>query len=337
MHCTREDLLAITGATAEMVDGWWKAFSRYRASKASRCVASTVKSVDWYCWPVVKDMTERGISIQRFSVNDFEDRQARRNQAGICNSTLRSEFFFTNAMLGVAVRERLIKRNPLVDYTKAPKVKPHVLTPTLAQFGGLPRAVRNRYRPSKTPGAVNLSKQKADFLRARDLAIIVLNARGAMRTCEVFNLRLSDYQPSENRVVVRTAKDREPRYVPIYADSIQVIDAYIKVRPAAETDYLFVSDRGTQITVNWWSKHFRVFAEAAGMAGVTPRAMRHFGITLNAQENLLAASKAVGHSSLTTTKGYLHSDWEHTKAALSRVQHLDLTDAQDGRSRKRII
>ena len=337
MEFSKLELLAVTGATPEIADGWWHAFLRYRASKASRCVASSVKSVDWYCFPVIVQAVRNGVSIDKYRASDFEDRQAARKQAGIRNNTLRKEAMTVKAMLATGVHERLIKRNPLANYIMAPKVKPFVATPTPTTFPGLLRAVLDHYRPAKNPGAANISKTKGTFLRNRDVAIIVLLARGAMRPCEVFALRLSDYQPTEGRVVVRIAKDREPRYVPIYHDVTSVIDAYLKVRPAADTDFLFVNDRGGQIKVDWWSKHFKSFATAAGMPDVTPRALRHYGLTQNSMVNLLAASKAAGHSSLATTKGYLHNQWEDTRAALAAVPHIDMSAIQGERSRKRII
>ena len=334
VYWSRETLLGVSGATSQVVDPWWKAMERFRTNKAARCEAAAVKVSQWNLMPVVRDAVAQGLALADYREAHFESRQARRKEAGIANTTLRREAFETDNFFGIAVRERLIKRNPLAAYKMAPKVKSYVHYPTQTGFTDLLRAPRDHYR---TPGMAHLTKRKIDFLHARDVAIIALMGRAAMRPSEVFNLLVSDYQPSEGRVIIRTAKDREPRYVPIYGDVIQVTDAYKKVRLAADTNFLFVSDRGEKIKTDWWSKHFKVFAVAAGIPDVTPRALRHYGLTAMANTNLLAAASAAGHSSLTTTKGYLHNNWEDTKAALAAVPHADISAAQDGRSSKRKI
>ena len=159
-----------------------------------------------------------------------------------------------------------------------------------------------------------------------------------MRPCEPFKLLMEDYQPEAGRVVIRTAKDREPRFVPIYDDVILAVDSWLKVRPKnAASNYLFVSDRGSQMTVAAWSRMFKTYATEAGMPEITPRALRHYGLTAMAEVNLLATSKAAGHSSLATTKGYLHNDFEHTRQALEAVGRIDLSEIEDKRHKERIV
>ena len=311
--------------------------SKHRTSKASRCTPAAVKVTEWYCLPVILEAISLGISLEAYRLTHFEEHQARRKEAGICNSTLRREAFEMDALFGVATRERLIKRNPLAYFVMAPKVRVYVPCPTAPEFDRFLVAPKEHYRIAVTAGMAHLTKRKIDFLRARDVAIIAVMGRAGMRPAEVFNLKLVDYQPTENRVIIRIAKDNEWRYAAIYADVITVVDAYLKMRPASESDLLFVSDRGEKIKVDWWSKHFKVFAKIAGRPDITPRGLRHYGITNNAKTNLMAASDAAGHTSLKTTQGYLHGNWEDTKKALAAVPHADVSAVQDKRSSKRVI
>lgn len=263
---------------------------------------------------------------------------ARRKQQGISNNTLRSEIMLANSMFEIGVKAKLIPVNPLKGYQMPPKVKPHIPMPTPPRLKKLLKTVHDMRMPSRNPNAVFLTPEKNRFLWRRDTAIIVLGARTGMRPCELFKLTVEDYQPEAGRVVIRTAKDREPRFMPIYEDVIVAVDAAFKVRPKnASSSYLFLSDRGSQMTVVGWSRLFKTYTTEARMPEITPRALRHYGLTAMAEVNLLAASKAAGHSSLATTKGYLHNDFEHTRKALESVGRIDLSEIEDKRHKGHLI
>lgn len=317
---------------------WEILYKRYHTSKAARCEPNTLKAVGWYLLPLIREMQEQGVTLREFSDYHMEERMARRKQSGISNNTLRSEIMLANAMFELGVKLKMVPLNPLKDYQMPPKVKPHVPTPTPMRLRKLLKTVHDMRMVSKNPNAAFLTPEKNRFLWRRDTAIIVLDARTGMRPAEPFRLLMEDYQPDAGRVVIRTAKDREPRFIPIYEDVIAAIEARLKVRPKnTGSNFLFLSDRGTQMTVMAWSRVFKVYSTEAGMPEITPRALRHYGLTAMAEVNLLAASKAAGHSSLATTKGYLHNDFEHTRAALESVGKIDLSEIEDKRHTERII
>ncbi len=317
---------------------WTPIYKRFYTYKAARCEAVTLKSVSWYLLPLIRDMEAQGVTAQEFSDLHMEERMARRKQAGINNNTLRAEIMLANSMFVIAVKAKLVAANPLADYKMPPKIKPHIPCPTPTKLKKLLNTVHDIRLVSKNPNAAFLTPEKNRFLWRRDTAIIMMAARTGTRPCEPFNLLLDDYQPEAGRIVIRTAKDREPRYAPIYADVVYAVDSYLKVRPKnSPSNYLFVSDRGSKMTVCDWSRLFKKYATEAGMPDITPRALRHYGLTAMAQVNLLAASKAAGHSSLATTKGYLHNDFEHTRAALEAVGQIDMSEFETKRSTERII
>ena len=134
----------------------------------------------------------------------------------------------------------VLKKNPLIAYEMPPKVRAYVPTPTLTSLKTLLKTVHDLRRSSKVAGAAYLSREKNAFLHRRDTAIIVFAARTGEQPGEIFRTALSDYQPDEGRVAIRVAKDREPRFVPIYGDVIAVINDWLKVRPKdCPSDYLF--------------------------------------------------------------------------------------------------
>lgn len=328
----------ITDQQRTAAEAWDATYKRFYTSKASRCTAAALKQVEWGLVPLIREQVELSVTPQQFKAENLEIRNGARLRAGICNNTVRQEHMLLNGMYRVGIKAKIVKHNPAKDVPMPPKVQGFVQTPTPQTLPHLLKTVHDEHRSSKNPGTVVLGRAKNLWLWRRDTAIIVLAARTAIRFAEILRLVLSDYQPDVGRIAIRIAKDREPRYVPIYADVIKVINDWLKERPKdALCDNIFLSDRYLPMIVNTWSKEFRRYAVKAGMPGVTPRSLRHYAITEMAKKNLLAGAAVAGHSSLATTRGYLHNNFEHTQAVLAEVAHIDLNKIGDQRSTKRRI
>ena len=329
---------SITAEQKSAAEAWDTLYKRFYTSKASRCTEAALKQVEWGLLPSIREQVEQGVTPQRFIGDHLEIRNASRLQAGIGNNTVRQEHMLFTAMYRVGIRAKIVKHNPGLDVKMPPRVKTYVKVPTPKTLPHLLKIVHDEHKPSKNSGTRVLGKTKNVWLWRRDTAIIVLAARTALRPAEIFRLVLADFQPDVGRIAVQIAKGRTYRYVPIYADVICAIEAWLKERPKdALCDNIFVSDRFLPMIVNTWSKEFRRYAVKAGMPGVTPRSLRHYAITEMAQTNLLAGAAAAGHTSLATTRGYLHNDFQHTQTALAEVAHIDLTGIGDQRKTKRRI
>ena len=174
------------------MSAWAVLFKRFCTFKAARCEKVTLKSVDWYLLPLIRDMEAQGVTLQEFSDFHMEERMARRKQQGINNNTLRSEIMLANSMFEIGVKARLILVNPLKGYQMPPKVKPHLPTPTPPRLKKLLKTAHDMRMPSRNPNAVFLTPEKNRFLWRRDTAIIVLGARTGMRPCELFKLTVED-------------------------------------------------------------------------------------------------------------------------------------------------
>ena len=314
-QCLKLNSGTITESQQEAAAAWDACYQRFYTYKASRCESAAMQQVEWNLLPTIRDMVEQSIRPQDFQAVHLETRIGKRKQAGISDTTLRQECMLLTAMFRIAVKNKLVKKSPLVGYEMPPRVKPYIRTASPTELQHLLKVVRDMHKPSLNPNAKHMGKDKNALLSLRDTAIIILGARTAMPSGEILRLILADYQPDQGRVAIRIAKDREPRFAPIYADGIAVVNAYLKVRPKdALCESLFISDRGLPMVVNSWAKEFKKYASAAGLSEITPRSLRHYGLTQMAQTNLLAATAAAGHSSLATTRGYLHNDFAHTRS-----------------------
>ena len=329
---------AINEAQRQAALEWDKCFKRFYLSKSSRLTPAALRQVEWALVPHLREMIEQGVIPSAYTDEHIELRNSQRLGKGISNTTIRQDHMMLNAMFKVCLRSKLVKRNPVEGVKMPPKVKAYIDSPTRPGLITLLKAVHDQHRPSKNSGCVVLGQIKNVYLWRRDTAIIALAARTGMRPAEIFRLVMADYQPDEGRIAVRLAKDNEYRFVPIYADVMNVMSMWFKERPKnSGTDYIFLTDRFLQMRVNSWSKEFKKYAIAADMPAVTPRTLRHFAINEMAEENLLAASAAAGHSTLSTTKKYLHNNFSHTKKALANVACLEVSGIGDGRRTKRQI
>src|SRR2546423_14020959 len=113
---------------------------------------------------------------------------------------------------------------------------------------GMARAVKGM--PSAPRSPKSLAKREIDRLlreaeeagNKRNLAILLLLRHTGLRVGELCNLRLSDIRISERKrsVLVRSGKRDKDRIVPLNHDVREALEAYIKVRPAASDDHLFI-------------------------------------------------------------------------------------------------
>lgn len=177
----------------------------------------------------------------------------------------------------------------------------------------------------------SLSEQQVDDLlnapdpsepvECRDRCMLeVLYATG-LRVTELISLRLD--QVSVQQGVVRvTGKGNKERLVPLGEDAVDWIETYAKTaRPELlkhQTDVLFVSLRGVQMTRQTFWHRIKLYAQRAGIEQhLSPHTLRHAFAThlLNHGADLRVVQMLLGHSDLSTTQIYTH-------VATERLQNL---------------
>lgn len=189
--------------------------------------------------------------------------------------------------------------------------------------------IPNPKLPKKLPSS--LSEQQVDDLlnapnpgeavECRDKCMLeVLYATG-LRVSELIGLRLD--QVSLQQGVVRvTGKGNKERLVPLGEDAVDWIETYMKTaRPELlkhQTDVLFVSLRGVQMTRQTFWHRIKYYAQVAGIdQHLSPHTLRHAFAThlLNHGADLRVVQMLLGHSDLSTTQIYTH-------VATERLQNL---------------
>ncbi|MEC5384512.1 tyrosine recombinase XerC [Uliginosibacterium sp. H3] len=197
------------------------------------------------------------------------------------------------------VRQGRAEANPALTVRppRAPKKLPQVLSPDQA--------------------ATLLNAQPEDALEVRDHAIFELFYSSGLRIAELAGLDLSGtYSVADGEVTV-FGKRAKTRRVPVGSKALDAIAAWLPIRAqlaAAGEEALFVSQRGTRLSMGMIRKRLERWAQLQGMpVHVYPHMLRHSFAShvLQSSGDLRAVQELLGHASISTTQIYTHLDFQH--------------------------
>lgn len=165
-----------------------------------------------------------------------------------------------------------------------------------------------------------------DAIEFRDRVMLELLYATGLRVSELVGLRLDNISLKQNVVRV-IGKGQKERLVPIGEEASDWISRYLKEqRPILlnqESDVLFPSKRGTQMTRQTFWHRIKIYGQKAGISGhLSPHTLRHAFAThlLNHGADLRVVQLLLGHSDLSTTQIYTHVAKERLKS-LHQAHH----------------
>lgn len=147
----------------------------------------------------------------------------------------------------------------------------------------------------------------------RDIAIVVTLLQTGLRVGELVALELDDVElsPRKGAVIVRSGKRGRHREVPLNASARRVLERYLPVRPASQSERLFLGQRGA-IGPEAVQRIVRKYARLAQLEDVTPHTLRHTFAkrVLEAGTPDVTVTRLLGHTSVETTAIYAQPGWE---------------------------
>lgn len=149
-----------------------------------------------------------------------------------------------------------------------------------------------------------------DTWEYRDFVATCLMLATGMRLGEVCNIKVKDVL-FDQRLVVVIGK-QGPRPVGLTKDILLLIKAWMKRRStcryAQDSEYLFVSKRAPQMTVDSFGQSFRKHRIKHGLPRITAHTMRHVFSTnfLRKGGDIEKLRLMTGHTTYETLRGYLH-------------------------------
>lgn len=183
-------------------------------------------------------------------------------------------------------------------------------------------------------------------LRAQAIRVgVVLLYTAGLRRGELLRLTLRDYDPQAHTLLIRASKFHKSRLLPLSADAVAELAAYLAVRRAARPDTTtdeapLIWKGGTAVhgySGSGFGRVFRALARKAGVLkadGQPPRVhdvrhsfavgalLRWYRAGLNVHAKLPLLSTYMGHVSIASTQYYLHFVEPLASAASERfAQH----------------
>lgn len=167
-----------------------------------------------------------------------------------------------------------------------------------------------------------LTTYEDEFIKCRNYFIINLFLHTGLRISELLSLDISDIDKNKKTNVLSIiGKGSKERIVPInvaelsneLSDPQNLIRDYMDYRRAVktETSALFISNRGARLTARYVQAELKKLINLAGIdKKITPHKLRHTFATyfLRNCANIRLVQEVLGHSSISTTQIYTHTD-----------------------------
>jgi integrase/recombinase XerD len=168
----------------------------------------------------------------------------------------------------------------------------------------------------------------------------------ACRIGEALSLRVDDFDAKQGQILIRQSKGREPRVLPMSADAVQAVEAWLRVRdrvmrdtdPGADPGYLFISEFGTKIEESKFLKNLKVYVRFAKLPDtITLHGLRRYSLNKLAKHNLLAAQQIAGHKDAKTTLIYTKLDPEFLRGVHAEVSVVQGVLQSKREKRKKLV
>jgi integrase/recombinase XerD len=256
----------------------------------------------------------RAVTEEHLDLFDQHLRAAKRRRDGMPLSVAhrRWHLFILRRFFAFLEKRGVILRNPATDLV-------------LPKVDSLPRLVLTPRQAEKLMNAPLLGT--ADGQRDRALLEVLYGC--GLRRGECLRLDLSDVDLHQKVLLVRNAKGKKDRIVPLPGRAAIALDLYLREgRPRLERDpwerALFLSCNsdapGRRLARNSMNLIVERHAKAAGLKGVHPHALRHSCAThmLRGGADLRHVQQLLGHSHINSTTIYTRVAADDLRKALTR-------------------
>lgn len=228
---------------------------------------------------------------------------------GLKRSSVQRKLAAVRAFFGFLHRTGRLESNPaaLVRSPKRDRSLPGFLTEDGAR--GLMESVGARAR------------DESGVLSLRRWALLELLYSCGLRLAEVQGLDRASFDASGRQLRV-VGKGGVERIVPVGERARVAVAAYLRTRPDADTDALFLSIRGGRLSRRQIQRDVTgALASVADGERLTTHSLRHTFAThlLDRGADLVSVKELLGHASLTTTRMYTHTSVDRLKRVHARA------------------
>jgi integrase len=259
------------------------------------------------------------VTLADFRWTHFRAYLSFRLDLGLAPRTLKSDAENLRYFLRFCQSECYIDGDWLSEIVIPKAAIPYIQMPTEEELGRLLAALHDRWKPGVNAGSRYVRPAARAFFQRRNYAMVAALLDTAARISELLAIRLCDYHADRKQIAFPKTKGGRPRIVPISDTLAKALGDWLRVRPACESEYLFISERGEKLERNGFLQLFKRYQASAGVQGITLHALRHYAITQLAKTSISGAADIAGHTNLVTTKRYVHNDAEYVREVHSQA------------------
>ncbi len=240
-------------------------------------------------------------AFEQLAPSDLRAFMAHRRRDGVENRSLSRNLAGLRSFARHLEREGCGKA-AVFSAVRSPKVARH-----------LPKPVGIEAAKEMTDPGTRAGEDRADWVLARDAAVLTLLYGAGLRISEALGLTRADAPIDGQDSLTVTGKGRKTRTLPIIPPIGRAIVAYLALCPIALPNEgpLFVGVRGGPLSPRIIQLAVEQLRGALGLpASATPHALRHSFAThlLGRGGDLRSIQELLGHASLSTTQVYTAVD-----------------------------
>lgn len=222
--------------------------------------------------------------------------------------TLRRKHASLKSFYKFCVKQKKMGINPLEE----------IETPKLAQRQAIYLTEQERHLLFET------SRQKTYSVKGkRNYTILTLLYYTGLRVHELVGLNKNSFIDDGFKVSIKViGKGNKERIIPLHQEAKNVLDIWLKNRPATLSNAIFTNSQGERLSISMVQKMIQKLKSKAGIdKHITPHKLRHtFGTELLQKgANLIEIQALLGHANLNTTQIYVHTNKENLVNAIERL------------------
>lgn len=200
------------------------------------------------------------------------------------------------------------------------------------------QAIRSKMTDHKPPPSLTVEQVRAildsidtaPLIGLRDKALIQLLYNTGARVQEIADLRIGDLRFEKPATVTLTGKGRKTRTIPLWAETVQLIQAYLLAREHAgiHSDHLFLSNKGQPLTrfgigrrVEHHGKKAAEKHPSLNDQKITPHVFRHTTALhlIETGSDITIVKEWLGHADLKTASQYVEVSVARKREALEKL------------------
>ena len=160
-----------------------------------------------------------------------------------------------------------------------------------------------------TKGELKALLDRVKMKSSRDYAMLLLAYRHGLRASEVCNITLRNIDLVAGNIRCQRGKGSICNWQQLSVDEIKAVKTWLRKRPKAENDCLFISNRETPMSRSQFFRLFKAYAQAVGIPAEKqhPHVLKHSLGTHLANAGMPAQTimARLGHRNIQNTMIYL--------------------------------